>query len=134
MRYDKQRSKIFFPKSQFDFFPKMFKKLNFENFPGIEIKMFRRQKSKKFNVYNKKRMTETLLRKLSDKISEVYDLSLAKELTDIYVELTEQIREDDYKYFNLAKKLAKLEKEKDRIECDKEYFENFANELLENRK
>ena len=82
-------------------------------------------------------MTETLLRKLSDKISEVYDLSFAKELTDIYVELTEQIKEDDYKYFNLVKDLAelqvkyeKIKEEKDRIEYDKNHF---PKELLENR-
>ena len=106
-------------------------------------------------------MAETILRKLSDKISEIYDLSLAKELTDIYVDLTKQIKEDDYNYFNLVKDLAALEiekerqenivkvcekaydeqgkllekikREKEQIEYDKEYFANFAKELLENR-
>ena len=120
-------------------------------------------------------MTETLLEKLSDEITEVYNLELAKELTDIFVDLVDQIKEDDYRYFNLVKKLAKLEiekgkikeekerqerivsvyrdaydvakevydeerergdrleREKERAEYDKEYFANFAKELLENR-
>ena len=82
-------------------------------------------------------MTEQLLEKLSKKLTEVYDLELDTELTNIFVELTEKIKEDDYKHFNLVRKLVelqvryeKLEKEKDRIEYDKNYF---ANELLENR-
>ena len=64
----------------------------------------------------KGKMTDTLLRKLSDKISEVYELDLAEELTDIFVDLTKEIKEDSYRYFNLAKKLAKCEKEKERQE------------------
>ena len=82
-------------------------------------------------------MTEQLLEKLSKKLTEVYDLELDTELTNIFVELIEKIKEDDYKHFNLVRKLVelqvryeKLEKEKDRIEYDKNYF---ANELLENR-
>ena len=102
-----------------------------------------------------------------NKISEVYELDLAEELTDIFVDLTKEIKEDSYRYFNLAKKLAKCEKEKERqeiiaksykkafavakevfdeerelrekvekekeqAEYDKEYFMDFANELLKN--
>ena len=113
-------------------------------------------------------MTETLLEKLSSKITEVYDVELAKEITDIFIDLTEQIKEDSYRYFNLVKKLAKreiekerqervaesykkafevaketyneerehrekMEREKEQAEYDKEYFVNFAKELLENR-
>ena len=120
-------------------------------------------------------MTKTLLEKLSSKINDVYDLNLAEELTDTFVDLTDQIKEDSYRYFNLVKKLAKLEVKKEKIEkgkerrerivsvykdaykvakevfdeerergekietekeqaeYDKEYFANFAKELLENR-
>ena len=81
-------------------------------------------------------MTEKLLERLSRKLTEVYDLELAEELTDLFVELTEEIKEDDYKYFELVRKHAelevryeKLEKEKDLLEYDKNYF---ANEVLEN--
>ena len=75
-------------------------------------------------------MTEKLLEELSDKFNEVYDLKLYTELTDIFVNLTDQIKEDDRKYFSLVKKLTvlqvkceKLEKEKEQAEYDKEYFE-----------
>ena len=75
-------------------------------------------------------MTEKLLEELSDKFNEVYDLKLNTELTDIFVNLTDQIKEDDRKYFSLVKKLTvlqvkceKLEKEKEQAEYDKEYFE-----------
>ena len=59
-------------------------------------------------------MTETLLRELSGKIVEVYDLDLAMELTEIFEDLTEQINEDSNRYFNLAKKLAVCEKDLDK--------------------
>ena len=61
-------------------------------------------------------MTDTLLRKLSDKITKIYNLELAGELTDIFVDLTKEIKEDSYRYFNLVKKLAKREIEKERQE------------------
>lgn len=57
---------------------------------------------------------EEILKELSNKISEVYNLELAKELTDIYVNLADQIREDDHKYFELVRKSAELEVEKDK--------------------
>ena len=52
---------------------------------------------------------EEILRELSDKISEAHNLELVKELTNIYVNLADQIREDDHKYFELVKKSAELE-------------------------
>ena len=73
--------------------------------------------------------TENLLEKLSGKITEVYDPEINKELTDIFVKLSDQVKEDDRKYFNLARKLAmlqvrceKLERERGQVEYDKEYF------------
>ena len=75
--------------------------------------------------------TEKLLEKLSNKFNEVYDL----ELTDIFVNLTSQVKKDNRKYFSLAKKLAelqikceKLKKEKEQAEYDKEYFEKILKE------
>ena len=64
-------------------------------------------------------MTETTLRKLSDKISEVYNLGLAKELSEIFIDLKKEVKEDEYKYFDLVKDLAELETEKER---QKKYF------------
>ena len=61
-------------------------------------------------------MTDTLLRKLSDKILEVYNLEHAEEFTNIFTDLTKEIKEDSYRYFNLVKKLAKCEGEKERQE------------------
>ena len=52
---------------------------------------------------------EEILKELSDKISKVYNLELVKELTNIYVNLADQIRKDDHKYFELVKKSAELE-------------------------
>ena len=73
--------------------------------------------------------TEKLLEELSNKLNEIHDLELNAELTDIFVKLTDQIKEDDRKYFSLAKKLAKLQvqweklkKERGQVEYDKEYF------------
>ena len=45
---------------------------------------------------------EEILKELSDKISKVYNLELVKELTNIYVNLADQIRKDDHKYFELV--------------------------------
>ena len=74
-------------------------------------------------------MTEKLLEKLSGKLNEVYDVRLAKELTDIFVNLVREVKEDNHKYFSLARKLAELQvehekmgREKKQAEYDKEYF------------
>ena len=74
-------------------------------------------------------MTEQLLEKLSTKLTEVYDLELAEELTDIFMGLTKQIKEDDYRYFNLVKKLAKLEVKKEKIREEKERQEKNCKRL-----
>ena len=73
--------------------------------------------------------TEKLLEELSNKLNEIHDLELNAELTDIFAKLTDQIKEDNRKYFSLAKKLAELqvrceksEKERGQAEYDKEYF------------
>ena len=72
---------------------------------------------------------EKLLEELSSKFDDVYDLELNAELTDIFANLVRQVKEDNRKYFSLAKKLAKLqveyerlEKERGQVEYDKEYF------------
>ena len=71
-------------------------------------------------------MTETLLERLSGTIVKVYDLELAEELTDIFVDLTDQIREDDYRYFNLAKKLAELQMRYEKMKEEKERQERIV--------
>ena len=53
-----------------------------------------------------------ILEELSDKISEVYDLELAEEMTDIFEDLTGKIDEDLKQYWSLVKKLATIEKER----------------------
>ena len=74
-------------------------------------------------------MAEKLLEELSNKFNEIYDLELNAELTDIFVKLTDQNKEDNFRYFSLAIKLVKLqvqceklEKERGQVEYDKEYF------------
>ena len=81
------------------------------------------------------KMTEKVLEELSNKFNEVYNLELNAELTDIFVNLVKQVKEDNRKYFGLAKKLAKLqvrceklEKEKEQAEYDKEYFREILKE------
>ena len=81
------------------------------------------------------KMSEKLLEELSNKFNEVYDLELNAELTDIFVNLVKQVKEDNRKYFGLAKKLAelqvrceKLENEKEQAEYDKEYFREILKE------
>ena len=69
-------------------------------------------------------MTETVLEKLSSKITDVCDLELAGELTDIFVNLTEQIKEDSHRYLNLVKKLAQREIEKEKIEKEQAEYDN----------
>ena len=75
------------------------------------------------------RMSEKLLEKLSGKLNEVYDLELQEELTNIFVNLVREVKEDNHKYFSLTRKLAELQvehekmgREKEQAEYDKEYF------------
>ena len=65
-------------------------------------------------------MSEKTLRKLSDRISEVYNLELVKELSEIFIDLTKEIKEDEYKYFNLVRELAELEIEYEKIKKERE--------------
>ena len=81
------------------------------------------------------KISEKLLEELSNKFNEVYDLELNVELTNIFVNLVKRVKEDNRKYFSLAKKLAelqvrceKLEKEKEQAEYDKEYFREILKE------
>ena len=57
--------------------------------------------------------TEELLRKLSDKIAVIYDLELAEEFTDIFEELVRRTKGTSRRYWDLVKKLAVIEKERD---------------------
>ena len=71
-------------------------------------------------------MTERVLEELSKKLTEI---------NDIFMKLTDEIEWGEDRYFNLAKKHAKLEvryeelkEEKDKLEYDKSYY---AKELFE---
>ena len=57
--------------------------------------------------------TEELLRKLSDKIAEIYDLELAEELIEIFKVLVLRIKNTSKRYWSLVRKLAACEKERD---------------------
>ena len=50
---------------------------------------------------------------MDSKIAEVYDLDLAEEMTDIYIDLTDRLDEFSNQYWKLVKTLAKTEKEHD---------------------
>ena len=77
-----------------------------------------------------------VLRELSDKIAEVYDLELAGEMTDMYIDLVTRADEASGKYWKLVRTLAAVEKERDELrnkfneerrlrldaEYDKEYY------------
>ena len=52
---------------------------------------------------------------LDSKIAEVYDLDLAEEMTDIYIDLSDRINEFSSQYWELVKALAKTEKERDEL-------------------
>ena len=54
-----------------------------------------------------------VLKNLNDKIAEVYDLDLAEEMTDIYIDLTDRIDVMSRNYWKLVKALAKTEKDRD---------------------
>ena len=79
---------------------------------------------------------EELLRNISDKISEIYDLDLAEEFTDIYGDLVSRVKATSKRYWSLVKTPATIEKERDELrkeleeerrlrlqaEYDKEYY------------
>ena len=56
-----------------------------------------------------------VLRELSDKIAEVYDLELAGEMTNIYIDLVTRADDVSRKYWKLVKTLAAIEKERDEL-------------------
>ena len=63
-----------------------------------------------------------ILEGISDKISEVYDLELAEEMTGIFENLTGKIDKGLKQFWSLVKKLATIEKEQDELrkELEKE--------------
>ena len=61
------------------------------------------------------RGTKELLQQLSDKISEVYDIDLAEEMTDIFIDLSNNINEMSDTYWSLVKSLAIIEKQRDEL-------------------
>lgn len=58
---------------------------------------------------------EEVLVKLSNRIAEAYDLDLAEEMTDIYVELVDKINNSSKQYWSLVGKLATIEKEREEL-------------------
>ena len=75
------------------------------------------------------KISERLLEKLSGKLNEVHDPKLQEELTSILASLVREVKEDNYEYFRLVRKLAELqmnfervEKGREQAEYDKEYF------------
>ena len=81
--------------------------------------------------------TEKLLEKLSGKLNEVYDPELQEELTNIFVNLVRKVKEDNHKYFSLARKLAELQMELEKMGREKkqaEYKEYFWKILREEEK
>ena len=57
--------------------------------------------------------TEELLRMLSDKIAEIYDLEFAEEFTEIFKDLVSRMKDKSKRHWRLVKKLAAIEKERD---------------------
>ena len=50
--------------------------------------------------------TEEPLRKLSDKIAEIYDLGFAEEFTEIFEDLVSRMKDKSKRHWRLVKKLA----------------------------
>ena len=68
---------------------------------------------KTLSLKNYQSMTETLLRKLSEKIAEIYDLEFADKFTEIFEVLVTRIKNTSKGYWSLVRKLAACEKERD---------------------
>ena len=64
---------------------------------------------------NKGDMTEELLRELSDKITEIYDQEFAEEFTEIFKVLVTRVKNASKGYWDLVKKLAMIEEERDEL-------------------
>lgn len=72
--------------------------------------------------------TKEILKELSDKIAEVYDLELAEEMTVIFEDLTNNINEASKRYWSLVRKLAAIEKERDEERRAREEAEKLVEE------
>ena len=93
----------------------------------------------------------SVLKKLSDEITEVYDLELQEELTEIFNDVVSKYKElidaceqetNSLKvwgeHFTLGQKMYrekcdefdKIEKEKKQVEYDRDYYEKYSKELL----
>ena len=68
-----------------------------------------------------------VLKDLDSKIAEVYDLDLAEEMTDIYIDLSDRLDEFSSQYWKLVKALAKTEKERDDLAIEKDQAEYDTN-------
>ena len=68
-----------------------------------------------------------VLKDLNDKIAEVYNLDLAEEMTNIYIDLTDRIDVMSRNYWKLVKALAKTEKERD------EYYKKLKIEEMKSK-
>ena len=90
--------------------------------------------------------TEELFEKLSEKITEVCDMEHSEEITELFEDLASifmevlsensELREESNRYWDLVKKLAKCEKERDeernvreQAEYDAEYYAKELKEL-----
>ena len=72
--------------------------------------------------------TKQILKELSDKIAEVYDLELAEEMTVIFEDLSDNINENSKRYWSLVKKLAVVERERDEERSAREQAEKLVEE------
>ena len=68
-----------------------------------------------------------VLEELNNKITEVYDLDLAEEMSDIYIDLVHRVDVMSKKYWKLVKALATIEKERD------EFYKKFKKEEMRNK-
>ena len=57
--------------------------------------------------------TEELLRELSDKIAEIYDLEFAKEFTELFEDLVSRMKDKSRRNWRLVKKFTAIEKGRD---------------------
>lgn len=94
----------------------------------------------------------SVLKRLSDKISEVYDLELQEELTEIFEGVVSEYEEliDAYEkktirlkiwkeysdvgqrmYHEKCDELDKVLEEKEKVEYDRDYFEKYSKELVD---
>ena len=75
-----------------------------------------------------------VLMDLDSKIAEVYDLDLAEEMSDIYIDLTDRVNELSKNYWKLVKALATTEKERDELHKKLKVEEMISKSKSEDRK